>query len=123
MFNSSSGRPSVRRRDLRAERPEVRLLPQAIEENGALADFAQRGVARGRSSVVDIQARVLTFRSRVVVDFDEVAARERYKRLADLLAHVDLIHERLLTLSASIEQEVDRLEVTRLELEELTRVR
>jgi hypothetical protein len=119
MFISSSRRPSVRRREPRAERPEVRLLPQAIEENRALADCAQRGVARGRSAVVDIQARVLTFRGRGIVDFDGFNDRERSKRLAELLANVDLIHQRLLMLLATIELEVDRLEVTRLELDQL----
>ena len=120
MFTSSFRPPSVRRRNPRVERPELRLLPQAIEENSALADCAQRGAARGRSAVVDIQARVLTFRSRGVVDVDGVVDRERHERLAELLAHVDLIHQRLLRLSATIELEVDRLEVTRLELDELT---
>ena len=120
MFISSSRRSSVRRPHPRAERPELRLLSQAIEENRALGDRSQRDVARGRGAVVDIQARVLAFRERGGEEVDTVAARERHQRLADLVEHVDAIHQRLLMLSASIELEVDRLDVTRIEIGQLT---
>ena len=120
MFTSSSRRPSVRRPHPRAERPELRLLSQAIEENRALADRSQRDVARGRGAVVDIQARVLEFRERGVKDLDIGTGEERHQRLAALVEHVDAIHQRLLMLSASIELEVDRLDVTRIEIDQLT---
>lgn len=123
MFTSSSRRPSVRRPHPRAERPELRLLSQAIEENRALADRSQRDVARGRGAVVDIQARVLEFRERGVKDLDIGTGEERHQRLAALVEHVDAIHQRLLMLSASIELEVDRLDVTRIEIDQLTRCR
>ena len=120
MFTISSRRSSVRRPHPRAERPELRLLPQAIEENRALADRSQRDVARGRGAVVDIQARVLEFRERGVTDLDTGTAHERHQHLAELVEHVDAIHQRLLMLSASIELEVDRLDVTRIEIDHLT---
>ena len=88
-----------------------------------MADRSQRDVARGRGAVVDIQARVLEFRERGVKDLDIGTGEERHQRLAALVEHVDAIHQRLLMLSASIELEVDRLDVTRIEIDQLTRCR
>jgi hypothetical protein len=120
MFKRSSRQPPARRLSARSNRATKLYLPQAIEEDRAIADRTQRAVARGRCAVVEMQARVLQFRHSQVEAAEVVAVKETHQRLAELLQQLDVIHQRLLRLSVNIELEIDRLDVTRLEIDQLT---
>ena len=120
MFSSFSGQRSVRELNARSSVVTVQHMPQAIEEDRAIAGGTQCAIARGRYGVVEMQARVLLFRHSQVEDAEVGAAKETHERLAELLQHLNVIHQRLLTLSANVELEIDRLDITRLEIDQLT---
>lgn len=132
MVKTPSWRPSARRRDARADDglpPDaapaagVRFLHQEIDDDRALVDRTQRAVARGRRTVVDIHDCVVQFRHvrSLHAAGGARAATAARERLAELLQRVDAAHQRLLMLSANVEMEIDRLEVTRSEIDRLTK--
>lgn len=100
---------------------EVQFLHKEIEDQRAFVDSTQRTVARGRGTVVDAQCRVLQFRDHSPAD----GLRSRpgsafHRRLDQLAERLDHSHRRLLRFSADIEMEIDRLDVTRAEIDRLT---
>ena len=100
---------------------DVQYLHQEIEAQRAFVDCTQRTVARGRGTVVNAQCRVLQFRDRSSPDSPgNQAGTEVRRRLEALVERLDDSHRRLLLFSADIEMEIDRLDVTRAEIDRLT---
>jgi hypothetical protein len=100
---------------------DVQYLHQEIEDQRAFVDCTQRSVARGRGTVVDAQCRVLQFRDRSTPDGPgNRTGTEIHRRLQALVERLDDSHRRLLLFSADIEMEIDRLDVTRAEIDRLT---
>jgi hypothetical protein len=100
---------------------DVQYLHQEIEAQRAFVDCTQRTVARGRGTVVNAQCRVLQFRDRSSPDRPGGQTGTKvHRRLEALVERLDVSHRRLLLFSADIEMEIDRLDVTRAEIDLLT---
>lgn len=96
-----------------------RLLYQKIDGDRAIADATQRAVATGRQAIVD--ARCCVQRAGVRTRRDASPPPVEYgRRLAELASRLDVVHQRLLLFSSSVELEMDRLDMLCCEVEQLT---
>jgi hypothetical protein len=124
MFKLVSRQPPVPpQQPLKGARPrdEVRLLHRRIEENRALGQSTQRAVARGRHTVVEVHCRMQrgAFRSGLSAKGRSTVA-DRGSHLSELARTVEEIHKHLLSLSTSVELEMDHLDLVRAEIDQIT---
>jgi hypothetical protein len=120
MLKLVSPRPHAPRRKARArvkKEASVRSLYTRIEQDRQAGQSTQRAVARARHKVIDTQCGVRRAVSRAArLEGDPLPAPV----LADIVARLEDIHQRLLLFSTSIELEIDRLDMVQAEIELLT---
>ena len=102
-------------------REGVRALYQQIEEDRAVGQSTQRAVARGRRTIVEVQCGLQRAASLSAPRQTSAApVIEPARVLAEVTGRLENIHQRLLSLSTSVELEMDRLDMVRTEIEQIT---
>ena len=101
-------------------RDRTRGLYEHVDRDRSLGDSTQRAIARGRRAIVEAQCRMLRFTERrPKTSGDHSLEPDQIRALNKLAGRLKTIHLRLLKFSTSVEREMDRLDVTRAEIERL----
>jgi hypothetical protein len=111
-----------RRRERKAGAPGdgVRALYGQIDSQRRLVECTQRTVARGRYTIVETQGRALAGAAPVTSSAMPAAgAQASASGLSELGRRLGEIHQRLLWFSTAVELEMDRLDITREEIDQL----
>jgi hypothetical protein len=123
MLKLVSPRPPASPRETRKRgsvQDEIRNLHRQIDENHAIGQSTQRAVARGRRAVVEAERGEQRASRSAVPDGTPAPATEHVRLLAELARRIKETHERLLVLSTGVEAEMDRLDLIRAEVEQLS---
>ena len=100
---------------------DVRKLSAHIDADQALGQATQRAVARGRRTIVDVHGSLKSGPGRLRPQPDgRGRPRDRARVLAAMARQIADIHQRLLMFSASVELEMDRLDLVRADLAQLS---
>ena len=115
---------SPRPRDARATRPNAPDRAQMVcvqaDDDRTIGQATQRGVAVGRRTIIEAHRclqRVVS--QHVTHGASPLSVEDRAHLVKSVAGQLEVIHERLLVLSSSVELEIDRLDMLCAEVEQL----